>query len=142
MQGKQARYRPSCAPHAFAKKAFLASGMLASRRFLRPRARPLSPWVSMQALDMIPWFSGSGAHTLAASSASLLADSIYSARLFDKDIWVNVMFGVRVALCLGVALFLLGEVSAWRMNVHVRERTKKRIALVLTVLAFATYFDF
>jgi len=96
----------------------------------------------MQVLETIPWFIGSSAHTVASVAASLLADSLYSARLFDKDIWVNVMFGVRVALCLGAALFLLGEVRAWRMNVHVRERTKKRIALLLSVLAFATYFDF
>jgi hypothetical protein len=96
----------------------------------------------MQALDTIPWFIGSSAHSLASAAASLLADSIYASRFFDKDVWVNVMFGVRVALCLGSALFLLGEVRAWRMNVHLRERTKKRIALVLTVLAFGTYFDF
>jgi len=96
----------------------------------------------MLALESIPWFIGSSAHALASTAASLLADSVYSSRLFDKDVWVNVMFGLRVALCLGAALFLLGEVRAWRMNVYVRERTKKRIALVMTVLAFATYFDF
>ncbi len=96
----------------------------------------------MQALDTIPWFLASSAHSLASSAASLLADSIYSSRFFDKDVWVNVMFGVRVALCLGSALFLIGEVRAWRMNVHLRERTKKRIALLLAVLAFGTYFDF
>jgi len=96
----------------------------------------------MQELQTIPWLIGTSAHTLASSAAALLASSIYDWRLFDKEIWVNIMFGVRVALCLGSALFLLGEVRAWRMNVRYRERTKKRIALVLALLAFGTYFDF
>src|SRR5690606_24596473 len=73
---------------------------------------------------------------------SLLGAGLYDGRLFDKDIWVNLMFALRVTLCLGGALLLLAEVRARRMNIHIRERTRKRIALIMTVLAFGAYFDF
>jgi hypothetical protein len=70
------------------------------------------------------------------------ADSIWEKRPFQKPIWTGIMFGLRVALAVIGAMLVIYEVRAWRMGEPVRERTKKRIALLFTVLAFGAYFDF
>jgi hypothetical protein len=78
-----------------------------------------------------------GADLLAAAGKR-----IWDTKPFQKPVWTGIMFGLRVALCVLGALFLIYEVRARRMGEPVRERTKKRVALLFTVLAFGAYFDF
>ncbi|HSC87463.1 MAG TPA: hypothetical protein VLC09_09350 [Polyangiaceae bacterium] len=63
-------------------------------------------------------------------------------KLLQKPYWAGVMFAVRVALALLGVLFLIYEVRARRMGFPLRERTKKRIALLFIVLSVGVYFDF
>ena len=62
--------------------------------------------------------------------------------IFQKEGWSQIMNGVRVALTLGGALLLIYEARARRMGRPVAERTQRRVALAMTVLAFSAYFDF
>ena len=52
------------------------------------------------------------------------------------------MNGVRIALTLGGALLLVYEARARRLGQPVAPRTQRRVAIVMTVLAFSAYFDF
>jgi hypothetical protein len=62
--------------------------------------------------------------------------------IFQKDGWSQIMNGVRIALTLGGALLLVYEARARRLGQPVAARTQRRVAMVMTVLAFSAYFDF
>jgi hypothetical protein len=72
----------------------------------------------------------------------LSGDFFWQSQIFQKPQWVDAMFFLRVGLCLVGALLLIYEVRARRMGVHIRERTKRWIAIGMTALAFGAYFDF
>lgn len=78
-----------------------------------------------------------GADVLAAAGKG-----IWDTKIFQKPVWTGIMFGLRVALCVLGALLVIYEVRARRMGEPVRERTKKRVALLFTVLSIGAYFDF
>lgn len=95
---------------------------------------------------------GAFAHFVGASVAStwdtLLAagapqkEFFWQNQIFQKPLWVTIMFWTRTILCLLGALLLIYEVRARRMGADVQTRHKRLIAIVLTVIAFGTYFDF
>jgi hypothetical protein len=85
--------------------------------------------------------------TLAAFASTALnalnaADVFWDAKLFEKETWTRLMTGLRITLCLGGVLLLIYEWRARRMGELISERTKKRVAIVFTALAFGAYFDF
>jgi len=61
---------------------------------------------------------------------------------FEKDNWERLMKGLRVTLTMAGALFLIYELRARRLKEKLPERLRKRIAYVMTALAFFVYFDF
>jgi hypothetical protein len=61
---------------------------------------------------------------------------------FEKDTWEKLMKGLRVTLTMAGALFLVYEVRARRLQERVKERFRKRLAFLMTALAFLVYFDF
>src|SRR5688572_5162726 len=61
---------------------------------------------------------------------------------FEKDGWEKLTKGTRIFLCMAGALLLIYEVRARRLREKIKERTRKRIAYLLTGLAFFVYFDF
>lgn len=63
-------------------------------------------------------------------------------KLFKKPIWTGIMYGFRVGLCVLGVFFLILEARARKLGIPFRERTKRLIALAMTVLAFGVYFDF
>jgi len=85
---------------------------------------------------------------LASSSMSSLlgADSFLYSRWegpwFEKDFWDNFTRGLRVFLTMSGALFLLYELRARRLREKLSLRFRKRVAYVMTGLAFLVYFDF
>ncbi|MBX3128684.1 MAG: hypothetical protein KF718_18325 [Polyangiaceae bacterium] len=86
-----------------------------------------------QAWQLAGWL---GAPILAA------ADFFWQSPLFANDSWSRFMNGVRIALTLGGALLLVYEVRARKLRAPVPERTRKRIAIAMSAMAFGAYFDF
>ncbi|MEZ4227008.1 MAG: hypothetical protein R3B13_39075 [Polyangiaceae bacterium] len=83
------------------------------------------------------------ASSLNALAAPLLAaDFFWQNPLFANDSWTRLMNGLRIFLTLGGALLLIYEVRARRLKAPVPERTRKRIAIVMSAMAFGAYFDF
>jgi len=68
--------------------------------------------------------------------------SLWDYPIFANDTWTKLMNGLRIGLTLFGALLLIYEVRARRLKDPVPLRTRKRIAIVLSVLAFGAYFDF
>lgn len=66
----------------------------------------------------------------------------WDGELFEKEQWRKVMVATRILLSVLGAVFLMYEVRARKMQVRLSLRFRKRIAIVLTALAFLTYFDF
>ncbi len=75
---------------------------------------------------------------------SLLAasDFFWNHPIFAKDQWEVITRFVRMVLALGGAGLLIYEVRARRLRQPIPERTRRRAAILLTGLAFLTYFDF
>lgn len=69
-------------------------------------------------------------------------DFFWGNPIFEKDLWERLTKGLRIALAMGGALLLLYELRARRMGERIRERTRRRIAWVLTIASFFVYFDF
>jgi hypothetical protein len=61
---------------------------------------------------------------------------------FEKDTWEKLMKGTRITLTMLGALLLIYEVRARRLRERIPERFRRRLAYVLTGLAFLVYFDF
>ncbi|MEZ4232102.1 MAG: hypothetical protein R3B89_23195 [Polyangiaceae bacterium] len=80
---------------------------------------------------------------LAFLNTHLLADtSMWSAPVFQKDVWTGVMRAVRYLLTFGGAVLLMYEIRARKLRQPLKERTMKGLAVLFTVLAFGAYFDF
>ena len=62
--------------------------------------------------------------------------------LFERATWKDTMFGLRVILSLGGALTLIAMARAKRLHALPRERTMRRLGIVVTAIAFLSYFDF
>jgi hypothetical protein len=83
----------------------------------------------------------------AASLHSLLgSDSFLYERWegpwFEKENWEKAMKGLRVFLTMSGALFLIYEIRARRLREKLTLRFRRRVAYVMTAVAFLTYFDF
>ncbi len=63
-------------------------------------------------------------------------------RPFKKPVWIDLMFALRLVLCLLGAMLVIYEVRARRMGFPIKERRKRILAIVFSVLAFGAYFDF
>lgn len=103
----------------------------------------------------LPWLApafdaatdASTPHAASGGAFELLLDASrgwngWQTKPFQKPIWTGIMMAMRLTLCLGAVLLLIHEVRARRLGQPIAERTKKRVALLFTVLSFATYFDF
>lgn len=69
-------------------------------------------------------------------------DFFWQNKLFEKNIWEGVMRGTRITLTMVTALLLMYEVRSAKLRERISRRTKRRVAWVLTIVAFFTYFDF
>lgn len=67
----------------------------------------------------------------------------WQSQIFAKDNWEQwVLRPVRYGLPLVTAMLLIAEWRSRYTGEHLSERLKRRIALVLTVVAFGAYYDF
>src|SRR5690606_30801345 len=62
--------------------------------------------------------------------------------IFAADTWKKAMYALRIALTFGAAILILYEVRARKLGEWIPERTRRRLAIVMSVLAFGVYFDF
>ncbi len=68
--------------------------------------------------------------------------SRWEGAIFQKDQWGVVMRGLRIGLTFLGALFVIAELRARRLKRPFAPRMTRGLAVVFTVLAFGTYFDF
>ncbi|HEY5372858.1 MAG TPA: hypothetical protein VIK01_04190 [Polyangiaceae bacterium] len=85
--------------------------------------------------------------TLNASLGHVLAfapgqDFFWQNSIFEKTHWEGFMKGTRVFLTMATALLLMYELRAAKLRERISKKTKRWVAIVLTVAAFFTYFDF
>ena len=66
----------------------------------------------------------------------------FDKNIFEKDRWDFFTTWVRLSLTMLGAIFLIYEIRARRLREKIPMRWKKRIAYVMTGLAFLVYFDF
>jgi hypothetical protein len=90
-------------------------------------------------LHELPFGPGPAA---ALFSALQEAGGFWDSPIFARDSWKEVVFIVRLALALGGALGLIALARAQRLGVAPRERTLRRLYLLVTAIAFLSYFDF
>jgi hypothetical protein len=78
------------------------------------------------------------AFTLTAS----LAASIWDFGIFEAETWKKTMYALRIALTFGGAMLLMYELRARKLGERIPMRTRRNVAIVLSVLAFGVYYDF
>lgn len=78
----------------------------------------------------------------ATSALGASADFFWDNPVFQKDSWMGITNFIRFLLTFGGALWFIYVWRAWRMGERVPRRTQKRIAYLLTIVAFGVYFDF
>jgi hypothetical protein len=69
-------------------------------------------------------------------------DFFWQNTIFEKTHWENFTKGTRIVLTMVTALLLMYELRAAKLRERISRRTKRWVAIVLTVAAFFTYFDF
>lgn len=69
-------------------------------------------------------------------------DFFWDNQIFKKETWEAFTRSLRIFLAMSGALLLLYELRARKMKERIRERTRRRVAWVMTILAFGVYFDF
>ena len=69
-------------------------------------------------------------------------DFFWQNTIFEKSHWEGFTKGMRIVLTMTTALLLMYEMRAARLRERISRRTKRWVAIVLTVAAFFTYFDF
>src|SRR4051812_13747788 len=69
-------------------------------------------------------------------------DFFWQNTIFEKSHWEPLMKGTRVFLTVITALLLMYEMRAARLRERITKKTKRWVAITLTVVAFFTYFDF
>jgi hypothetical protein len=62
--------------------------------------------------------------------------------IFGRDSWAGITKGIRIGLAVGTALLIMYDMRAARMGQQASIGVRKKVALVLTAVAFVTYFDF
>src|ERR1039457_6090092 len=77
-----------------------------------------------------------------ASHSSELSDFFWDNRMFQTDQWERIILTIRLVLSLGGGCFLIYEARARKLGEPLRKRTIRRWALILSVVAFFSYFDF
>ncbi len=89
-------------------------------------------------------FSSLVAASLSAHVFSLshLTDFFWDSAIFSRESWESLMNGLRILLTMGGALLLILEARALKMKEAPSEKVRRRIAIVMTALAFLAYFDF
>jgi hypothetical protein len=80
-------------------------------------------------------------HWLALSSDFFLYEA-WQGPWFAKENWEKFTKFVRLTLTFGGALLLIYEIRARRLRERIPERFRKKIAYVMTGMAFLVYFDF
>jgi hypothetical protein len=78
----------------------------------------------------------------AMAGLSSAADFFWGNPIFESKSWSDLMNGLRIALTLSGAFLLLYEARATKLGATIRERTKRRVAILFSALAFLAYFDF
>lgn len=66
----------------------------------------------------------------------------WQSKLFDRDTWNSLTFGLRMVLTLGGAMMLLYWWRARKLGEKFREKSLRNIGIVMMVLSFGVYFDF
>ncbi len=69
-------------------------------------------------------------------------DFFWQSSLFRRDVWETIMRWIRFLLTFGGALLILYAWRARKLGERFRERSLKRIGIVMSVIAFGVYFDF
>ena len=69
-------------------------------------------------------------------------DFFWQNAIFDKSRWEPFTKGTRIFLTIATALLLMYEMRAARLRERISKKTKRWVAIALTVVAFFTYFDF
>jgi len=69
-------------------------------------------------------------------------DFFWQNAIFDKSRWEPFTKGTRIFLTIATALLLMYEMRAARLRERISKKTKRWVAITLTVVAFFTYFDF
>jgi len=69
-------------------------------------------------------------------------DFFWQNSIFEKNRWEAFTKGTRIFLTISTALLLMYEMRAARLRERISKKTKRWVAIVLTVAAFFTYFDF
>ena len=67
-------------------------------------------------------------------------DFFWQNSIFEKTHWENFNKGTRIVLTMVTALLLMYELRAAKLRERISRRTKRWVAIVLTVAAFFTYF--
>jgi hypothetical protein len=80
-------------------------------------------------------------HWLALSSDFFLYEA-WQGPWFEKEAWEKFTKFVRLTLTFGGALLLIYEIRARRLRERIPERIRRRVAYVMTGMAFFVYFDF
>jgi hypothetical protein len=80
-------------------------------------------------------------HWLALSADFFLYEA-WQGPWFAKENWEKFTKFVRLTLTFGGALLLIYEIRARRLRERIPERFRKKIAYVMTGMAFLVYFDF
>jgi hypothetical protein len=80
-------------------------------------------------------------HWLALSADFFLYEA-WQGPWFEKENWEKFTKFVRLTLTFGGALLLIYEIRARRLRERIPERFRRKIAYVMTGMAFLVYFDF
>jgi hypothetical protein len=78
----------------------------------------------------------------ALTLTSALSASIWDFGLFEATTWKKTMYALRIALTFGGAMLLMYELRARKLGERIPMRTRRNVAIVLSVLAFGVYYDF
>jgi hypothetical protein len=92
-------------------------------------------------IDQFAALAASEPNFIARFLENLLYDP-WQGEWFKKEIWDDFTKVVRLTLTIAGALFLIYEIRARRLRERIPLRWKKRVAYVMTAIAFLVYFDF
>src|SRR5687767_3614577 len=92
-------------------------------------------------IDQFAALAASEPNFIARFLENLLYDP-WQGEWFKKEIWDGFTHLVRMTLTIAGALFLIYEIRARRLRERIPLRWKKRVAYVMTAIAFLVYFDF
>src|SRR5262245_58336304 len=92
------------------------------------------------------WLSSASNHWSASASDFFLFErwewKWIDKNIWDEELWKPIIKYIRLALTMLGAIFLIYEIRARRLREKIPMRWKKRVAYVMTGIAFLAYFDF